>query len=289
MGVNYISLESNEAAIDSFDKCIRIEHNNYAAYLNLAICCHAERRYEDALNYIEQCLLLKPGLPEALSEKGKIKRFLGHYEEASKLLTRCLDKHPDNKTAKSELPLALLACGQPIGAALLVESLKTKVRELAVGKEILIIDVCFLDSFAYKLIKVDEYYVHVEFSGCVIQVAIPSANMIGVGLIPTDNGYKPVIMIKYEYQRHFQHHVDLVKSIPCNKNVRIISGTLTDKIDHCEVILDLDGRQLGGHTEKTEDPAYHKFIDNYKNTFTLLLMHDGFHPATFELQGLSIN
>ena len=58
-----------------------------------------EGKFDDALGYFEQALILKPNDPELLNFKGVALRSLGRYEEAIECFNKSLEIDPRDKFA----------------------------------------------------------------------------------------------------------------------------------------------------------------------------------------------
>ncbi len=56
-------------------------------------------RYEEALEFFEQALLLRPNDPDILNKKGVALRSLGRYDEAVRCFTKSLEILPRDLAA----------------------------------------------------------------------------------------------------------------------------------------------------------------------------------------------
>ena len=58
-----------------------------------------EGKFEDALGYFEQALLLDPQNPELWNDKGVALRSIGRYDEAIECFNKSLELDPRDKAA----------------------------------------------------------------------------------------------------------------------------------------------------------------------------------------------
>lgn len=120
IGVAYMQLKNIGKAVEYFEKAIAEDSRSSSAHLNLGGCLYKQGAFNGALKHTEMALLLEPGLPQALSQKGEIKRFYGEVDEAVRYFERCLLTIPDNYVARLGLALCLIEKGEVSGFSLFV-------------------------------------------------------------------------------------------------------------------------------------------------------------------------
>ena len=64
-----------EAAIDQYQKCLKIDPSNHIILLNTAVCYFEKKNYPEATNLLEKCLEIDPHFNDATRLLNHIKKM----------------------------------------------------------------------------------------------------------------------------------------------------------------------------------------------------------------------
>lgn len=91
--------QSYEEAIEYFNKSIKIDKNNFDAYLGMAFAMNSMERYDEELDYYNRALEIDPTNELALSWKAVcLHHYLKRYEEAIATYDKIINKNPEGNT-----------------------------------------------------------------------------------------------------------------------------------------------------------------------------------------------
>jgi tetratricopeptide (TPR) repeat protein len=122
----YVSLPESAAAIEAFERAIRLnplDRLERGFIGGIAVAHLFARRYEQALDWSVRALLEEPGYPAALRTKAIACAYLDRIEEAREAVRQLLDAQPWNTLARTGQFYARLF-GSQEAAAIYVEGLR---------------------------------------------------------------------------------------------------------------------------------------------------------------------
>ncbi|MEH0697861.1 tetratricopeptide repeat protein [Vibrio owensii] len=274
VGVAYLKLREVDEAIRYFEKTIELNSKLSSPHLNLGVCYFNQGVFSKAAKHIDLALLLEPGLPEALSQKGEIKRFYGKLDEATKLFERCLLNTPDNLVAKLGLALCLIEKGDPLGFGLLVLNYQKELSRLDVNKSLGIIDIGWEKSLAISIENINGSSYLVNYDGLEVYVPKPNKDRIAIGVMNTQEIELPLVMKSYADLNSYKNAVNAIRlSQPIDLFVPA-SGFVKGRADHCEIKIDLEHYSIYGKTNIGGNKGYHSFIDCFDGWFLLVITHE---------------
>ncbi|RCX07719.1 tetratricopeptide repeat protein [Marinomonas foliarum] len=290
VGVAYLNLRSVDEAVSYFEKTIELNSNLSSPHLNLGVCYFNKGVFSEAAKHIDFALLLEPGLPEALSQKGEIKRFYGEVDEATKLFERCLLNTPDNLVANLGLAFCLIEKGDPLGFGNLVLNYQKQLSELEVDKSLVIVDIGWERTLSISIENIDRSSYLVNYDGLEVYVPKPNKDRIAIGVLNTQEIELPLIMKSYTDLNSYKNAVNAIKlSQPIDLFVSA-NGFVNGKSDHCEIKIDLQHYSIYGKTDKSDNKGYRAFIDCFDGWFLLVVTHDeSKQQESFNVVGLECN
>jgi len=106
LGTAYLNKGSYAAAEEQFQRAIRLNSNDAAAYFNLGNLHYLTRNYDQGLNWVNQGLNKEPSSAFGHFLKGSLVSAAGDSQQAEKELQRSLEL--DSKLAKAHLALVNL-------------------------------------------------------------------------------------------------------------------------------------------------------------------------------------
>jgi len=289
LGVAYLKVDKIDEAIDHFEFSTYVDKKFSSPHLNLGVCLYKKGQFSAALEHIEICLLLEPGLPEALSQKGEIKRFYGEIEEAQELFSRCLKKTPDNHLAQRGLAFCLLETGDPLGVPMLIRNMSDELNVLAVNEILGFFDIGWKNTLALSIKRIDESSYAVEYNNLTFFVSGYAKDTIAVGTLNLEVGRLPVIIKTYERLNDYKNAVNCIRLGQDFDLVYFVSGLLTDHQDHCEIRIEFKHLTIQGETGRCNNEGFNSFKGCYEGYYLLLLQHGNTNQkALFNLVGLEI-
>ena len=102
------SLQQYEAALESYDKAIRLKPEFADAYFNRATTLQVLKQYQEALDCYDKVILLRPGYPYAQGSRLYMRRFLCDWEDGVRSECRQLEAAID-RGEKAAIPFTVLA------------------------------------------------------------------------------------------------------------------------------------------------------------------------------------
>lgn len=290
LGVAYLRVDKVDQAIEYFEFSTCVDKKFGAPHLNLGVCLYNKGQFSAALEHIEICLLLEPGLPEALSQKGEIKRFYGEVEEAQELFSRCLAEAPDNYIAGRGLAFCLLEKGDPLGVLMLIRKLSDQLNKLEVNETVGVLDIGWKRTLALSVKRIDQASYAVEYNNLIIFVSGYAKDTIAVGTLDLGVGQFPVIIKSYEKLGDYKNAVNFIRLGQDFDLVYFVNGSLTNHHDHCEVRIEFKHLTIQGETDRCNNEGFNSFKGCYDGYYMLLLQHGETDQETlFNLIGLEIN
>lgn len=290
VGVAYLNLGNIDDAINYFEKSIELNSKFSYSHLNLGVCYFNQGVFSEAAKHIDIALLLEPGLPEALSQKGEIKRFYGEVDEALKLFQRCLLDTPENIVANLGLALCLIEKGDPLGFGLLVFNYQDKLSELDLNKSFGVIDIGWERTLAISIKNINESSYLVNYDGLEVVVLKPNKDRIAIGVTNIEDTTLPLIMKSYTELNSYKNSVNAIR---LNQVIDLFvpaKGFVKDKSDHCEIRIDLEQYSIYGKTDKSDNTGYHSFVECFDGWFLLSISHEeSKQQETFNIVGLECN
>jgi tetratricopeptide (TPR) repeat protein len=290
IGVAYLNLKNTDEAIKYFKKTISIDFNLSHPHLNLGVCLFNKGDFSESLKHIDLALRIEPGLAEALSQKGEIKRFYGELDEAIKLYERCLLKAPDNQLAELGLALSLIGKGEPLGFGLLVKKFSDELSKLEVNKSLVIINVGWERTIGISIKNLNGFSYSVECDG--VEVYVPKAgnDKIGIGTICVEGATLPIIFKQYEDLNAYINAVNAIKLSPISDFFVPVNGLIEGKGDHCEIQINFEHYSIYGKTNRSKNIGFNGFSDSYDDYALLMLSHEETNQKEqFTLLGLKCN
>lgn len=290
VGVAYLNLKNIDDAISYFEKSIELNSKFCYPHLNLGVCYFNQGVFSEAAKHIEIALFLEPGHPEALSQKGEIKRFYGEVDEASKLFERCLLNTPDNIVANLGLALCLIEKGDPLGFGLLVFNYQKELSKLDLNKSLGIVDIGWERTLVISIQNINGSSYLVNYDGLEVYVPKPSKDRISIGVMNTEEIVLPLVMKSYAELNSYKNAVNAIRlSQPIDLFVPA-SGYVKGKSDHCEIKIDLEHYSIYGKTDQSDNNGYRSFVECFDGWFLLLITHeDSKQKESFTVVGLECN
>ncbi len=290
LGVAYLRVDKVDQAIDYFEFSTCVDKKFGAPHLNLGVCLYNKGQFSAALEHIEICLLLEPGLPDALSQKGEIKRFYGEVEEAQELFARCLAEAPDNYIAGRGLAFCLLEKGDSLGVPMLIRNLSDQLNKLKVNESVGVLDIGWKRTLALSVKRIDESSYAVEYNNLTVFVSSYAKDTIAVGMLDLEVGRFPVVIKTYEKLDDYKNAVNFIMLGQDFDLVYFVSGSLTNHHDHCEVRIEFKHLVIHGETDRCDNEGFNSFKGCYDGYYMLLLQHGQTNKKKlFNLMGLEIN
>jgi tetratricopeptide (TPR) repeat protein len=97
-----------DEAISSYRQALRLQMPNpFEVHSNLAIALAQNRKYEEALEHLNEALRIKPDSPEAYYNWGRLLKEQGKTDEAIEKWKKALELNPNLTAARYYLNLAL--------------------------------------------------------------------------------------------------------------------------------------------------------------------------------------
>lgn len=274
IGVAHLNLRNVEEAASYFKKTIKLNFKLSSPYLNLSICYFYQGLFSEAAKHIDFALLLEPGLPEALSQKGEIKRFYGNVDEATKLFERCLRNTPNNLVANLGLAFCLIEKGDPLGFGLLVFSYQKELSGLDVNKSLEVVDIGWERSLVISIKNINGSSYLVDYDGLKVYVPKPSKDRIAIGVMNKKEVYFPLVMKSYTDLNSYKNAVNAIRLSQSMDLFVPAGGFVKGKSDHCEIKIDLEHYSIYGKTDKSDNKGYRSFIDCFDGWFLLVITHE---------------
>lgn len=100
-----------------YRQVLAVDGSNANAWCFLAMSCHDQGRYEEAVTAYQSALQFRPKFPVALSNLGNTYKAMGRLDEAVGSCQAALRLKPDYHTAYNNLGVALVAQGKLVEAA----------------------------------------------------------------------------------------------------------------------------------------------------------------------------
>lgn len=290
VGVAYLNLKNVDDAISYFEKSIELNPKLSYPHLNLGVCYFNQGVFSEAAKHIDIALLLEPGLPGALSQKGEIKRFYGEIDEARKLFERCLIDTPENIVANLGLALCLIEKGDPLGFGLLVFNHQKELSELDLDKCLGIVDIGWKRTLAISIQNINGSSYLVNYDGLEVYVPKPSKDRIAIGIMNTEETTLPLVMKSYTELNSYKNAVNAIRLSQAIDLFVPASGFVKGKADHCEIKIDLEHYSIYGKTDKSDNKGYRSFVECYDGWFLLLITHEeSKQEESFTVVGLECN
>lgn len=103
-----------DEAIEYYDKSLKVDKDNFGAFINKGLCLSnpTTNRHAEALICFDNALRLLPGDPGALSLKGYALDSLGRYREAIECFDKILESQPKEVNILTNKGLALSHLGK---------------------------------------------------------------------------------------------------------------------------------------------------------------------------------
>jgi len=274
IGVAYLNLRNVDKAITYFEKTIELNSNLSSPHLNLGVCLFHKGAFSEATKHIDLALLLEPGLPEALSQKGEIKRFYGKVDEASKLFERCLFNSPNNHIANRGSAFCLIEKGDPLGFALLVLNYQKELIKLGENESLTIVDIGWERSLVISIKNINEASYLVNYDGLEIYVLKPNRDRIAVGILNTQGINLPLIMKFYSELHSYNNAVNNIKLSQPIDLFAFARGFVKGKPDHCEIRISLEHYSIYGKTDICDNKGFKAFLDCFDGCVRLVVIHE---------------
>jgi tetratricopeptide (TPR) repeat protein len=274
IGVVHLNLRDVDKAIRYFEKTIEINSKLSSAHLNLGVCYFNQGNFSEAAKHIDVALLLEPGLPEALSQKGEIKRFYGEVDEATKLFERCLLSAPDNVVANLGLAFCLMEKGDPLGYGLLVSNYQEELSRLDVSKCLAVIDIGWERSLAISIQNLNGSSYLINYDDLQVYVPKPNKDRIAIGVMRTPEIDLPLVMKSYSDLNSYKNAVNAIRLSKPIDLVVPAGGFVKGKSDHCEIRIDLEHYSIYGKTDKGNNKGYSSFMNSFEGWFLLVITHE---------------
>lgn len=92
-------LGDEQAALNLYRECIRIDPDNDAAYYGSAVLLFDQKQYQDALGFVSQAVKISPDNHWYLDLYGTLLGGIGNYKEAIKVYQQMVQQDPENTDA----------------------------------------------------------------------------------------------------------------------------------------------------------------------------------------------
>jgi tetratricopeptide (TPR) repeat protein len=274
IGVAYLNLRNVDEAVSYFEKTIELNSKLSSPHLNLGVCYFNQGVFSEAAKHIDLALLLEPGLPEALSQKGEIKRFYGKVDESTKLFERCLLNTPNNLVANLGLAFCLIEKGDPLGFGLLVFNYQKELSGLDVNKSLAVVDIGWERSLAISIKNINGSSYLVNYDGLEVYVPKPNKDQIAIGVMNTQEIDLPLVMKSYTDLNSYKNAVNAIRlSQPIDLFISA-DGFVKGRADHCEIKIDLEHYSIYGKTDKSDNKGYRSFMDCFDGWLLLVITHE---------------
>jgi len=272
IGVAHLQLKSIEQAVTWFEKAIDADPNLGDAHLNLSVCLFHLGWFQQSLEHVEKALILTPGQPQALSQKGELKRFYGDYKAASRLFERCLKHTPDNSVAKQGQALCLIENGDLLGYALLVQYYYKELAACEPGKRIGVVDIGWERTLLIDISNVDGVFYKVQCGGLEIHVPRTENSFIGIGVDQLNGEHLvPIIMKSYANPQAFILAMTGVTAHITDTQPVWVKGTIRYHKDHSEIRVEFSQYTIYGKTNPCDQQGFNAFCDAYDDVAWLIL------------------
>ncbi|WP_442107428.1 tetratricopeptide repeat protein [Pseudomonas sp. NUPR-001] len=290
LGVCCLMQADYQAATGYFEQAVNAAPDFSSAHLNLSICLFNQNGWLQAAKHIDTCLLLEPELPQALSQKGEIKRFFGEYDEAQALFRQCLAQTPDNSLAQQGLALSLLVQGDPLGAALLVRHLQSTLANYDINDCIGLIDIGWHRTIALTITVFDDISYLLDYNGTQHYIPKPGNDPIGIGVIDLDGAPMPLIFKCYERLGNFKNAVNALNLSDTGTLLLTVQGQVLDLHDHCDINIQFEHYGINGQTNKGSNQGFNAFKTHYNGYCMLSLQHkQSRQQRDFVMMGLEVS
>ncbi|MCU0072519.1 tetratricopeptide repeat protein [Pseudomonas koreensis] len=281
----YWQTHDRPKAMAFYEQSLRSDNDNSSAHLNYGICLFLNGDYSDALHHIDQALLLEPGAPSALAQKGEIQRFFGNHAEAIDSFERALKKDRDNVPSLEGIAYCRLALGDTSGVGLLIDYLEEKLSSLRVGERLKVEDMGWNSTNVIVLERCNKQQLKFHYNDMVATVYWPNNDKIGLGTYQVDEIMLPLILKDYDCSEHYQEALRLISltSIEAPEPTR---GSIRERSDCCEIALKVNAFTLSGNTPRING-GYESFREHYHGVYLLMLRDmQGNNASTFRLRGI---
>lgn len=274
IGVAYLNLRSVDDAVNYFKKTIELDSNLSSPHLNLGVCFFNKGAFSEAAKHIDFALLLEPGLPKALSQKGEIKRFYGEVAAATKLFERCLISEPDNYHAKLGLAFCLIEKGDPLGFGLLVFCYQKELSELDISKSLGVVDIGWERTLAISIKNINGFAYLVNYDGLEVYVPKPNKDQIAIGVLCTQGVNIPLIVNSYNDVISFKNAANAIKLSQSMDTCVFAHGFVKGKSDHCEISINFGHYSIFGKTNVSDNKGFRAFMDCFDGWALLVVKHE---------------
>jgi protein O-mannosyl-transferase len=105
-------LGKNEEAIQYFDKAILLKPDYFSAWYNKGLVYKRLGKYDEAIKYYDEAIKIKPDFDEAWNNKGTALYNLKRNEEALKCYSEAINLNPSNFEAYNNEGSALISLGK---------------------------------------------------------------------------------------------------------------------------------------------------------------------------------
>jgi tetratricopeptide (TPR) repeat protein len=277
-------------ATDFYKRSLALNNDNSSAHLNCGISLFLSGDCKNALDHINQALLLDPGAADALSQKGEILRFLGDHSDAAGLFERALSSDGDNVISLVGLAYCYLAEGDVSGVGLLIDHHEEKLRNLNVGQAL---EISVPGGNSTSLIAIErstDRKLKFCYNDLNTMVSWPNNDLVILGTLPlpTDQ-LMPQIIKVYETREHYLEALLMIASGPEDEDIGLTHGKIRVLPDHCLITLQISALTIFGKTPRING-GLESFQDNYHDNFLLILANretrEHFH---LNLQGIEFS
>ncbi len=100
------------AALEPLQRAVQLKPDFLEAIVNLGICLHALKRFEEAVSVLQKAVDLNPQQSEAYNNLGVTLHAMGRFPQAVAAFERAKDLNPDFAAALSSLGLILPVVGR---------------------------------------------------------------------------------------------------------------------------------------------------------------------------------
>jgi tetratricopeptide (TPR) repeat protein len=98
----------NDTAMDCFKRAITANPKSYRAYINAASLCEKEKRFADAIGYLNGALALKPDNPDLLCHEAELYSLSGDDDHSETLYNQVFSQYPTHVKALEGLTTLLI-------------------------------------------------------------------------------------------------------------------------------------------------------------------------------------
>jgi tetratricopeptide (TPR) repeat protein len=271
IGVSYLKLSVISQATVYFRKSLQIDPENFEAHLNLGICLFSSGDYSEALRHVETCLILSPGLPGALVQKGEIKRFFGDYKEAELLFSRGLESEPMNPMARFGLAMCRIRRGDLSGYSKLADYFDDSIQNMAIGEAFVVADIGWSEISGVKIALEKDGFISASYGEFTVKFQRTADDVIGIGVERNDDLLSPMIIKIYQSEAGFINAIQHLEPLSHNSVLSATSGSITGKSNHCEINMNFGSFAISGVTDFSENHGYHHFAKEFRGKFKLVL------------------